>query len=115
MVGQFPVGAFPEGNELEDLLGFLAFAQVGVGVTEDVTAGILSQKHQDPGLAAAAGREVMPLDNGVFSVIRHGMKIQVERLSGQELHAVDLLVRSSKKAVSTRFMCPPAKLGRKSS
>ena len=76
------MGAFPESNELEDLLGFLAFAQIGVSVTEDVAASVLRQKHQDAGLAAAAGRHVMAFDDGVLSVIRHGMKIQVEGLSG---------------------------------
>ena len=37
---------------------------------------------QDAGLAPAAHRDVMPLDQGVLSVIGDRMKIQVEGLSG---------------------------------
>jgi len=34
MAGQLSVGALPERDEVEDLLGFFAFTQIGIGVTE---------------------------------------------------------------------------------
>src|SRR5271157_242893 len=89
---------FPEVNERKNLVAFLAFAQIGIGVTEDVTAGILGQKYQDAGLAATAHGHVMPLHQGVFSVIGDGMKVQVEGLSRQEIMAMDLFVPGGQEA-----------------
>ena len=40
----------------------------------------------------------MALDQGVFPVIGHGMKIQVEGLCGEQVHAMDVLVPGSQKA-----------------
>ena len=90
MAGSFTVGALPEGDELKNLLGLLAFAQIGVGVAEDLAVGVLSQKHQHAGLAAAAGRNVVFLDDRILSVVRHRMKIQIEGLSGQEFCSLGL-------------------------
>jgi hypothetical protein len=42
MAGQLSVGALPERDEVEDLLGFFAFAQIGIGVTEGAASGVLS-------------------------------------------------------------------------
>src|SRR5437773_5061326 len=86
------MSALPKSNELKNLLGFLAFAQIRIGVAEDVAVSILGQKHQHAGLAAAAGRDVVPFNQRVLAVEGHGMKIQVEGLSGQELGSLDPLV-----------------------
>jgi hypothetical protein len=42
MAGKLAVSALPKIDELEDLVSFLAFAQIRIGVAEDVAAGILS-------------------------------------------------------------------------
>ena len=62
--GAAAVGALPEGDEAEDLLGLLALAEVGVGVAEGVALGILGQEGEDAGLPAAAHRHVVALDDG---------------------------------------------------
>jgi hypothetical protein len=51
--GGRPCWLSPELDELEDGLGLLAFAQIGIGVAEDLTLGFLGQEGQDAGLAAA--------------------------------------------------------------
>jgi len=38
---------FPEFNETEDFLGLLAFAQVSVGVAEDIGIRVLSEEGED--------------------------------------------------------------------
>jgi hypothetical protein len=35
------MSTLPEGNEIEDLIGFVTFAQVGIGITESVAGGVL--------------------------------------------------------------------------
>src|ERR1022692_2667368 len=97
------MGAFPKVDELKDLLAFLAFAQIGIGVAEDVAAGILGQEHQDAGLAATAHGHVMPLHQRVFSVIGDRMKVQVEGLSGQEIMPMDCFVPGAQEAVVLRW------------
>jgi hypothetical protein len=37
------VSALPEGNEVEDLVGFVTFAQVGIGIAKRAAGGVLSQ------------------------------------------------------------------------
>ena len=51
--------AFPELQESENLIRFLSFPNVGIGIAESSPVGILRQKHQDAGLAPAACRHVM--------------------------------------------------------
>jgi hypothetical protein len=62
MAGKLAVSALPKSDELENLLRFLAFAQIRIGVAEHVAAGILSEKDQHAGLAAATGRDIMPFN-----------------------------------------------------
>jgi hypothetical protein len=50
-----------------------------------VAAGILSEKDQHAGLAAAAARHIVPFHHRVFAIKRYGMKIQIEGFSGQEV------------------------------
>src|SRR5437867_3105728 len=78
MAGLLAVSAFPEGNKVKDLIGFVAFAQVGIGITEGAASGVLSQENQNTGLAAAAGRYVMTFDDRMLAIIRHGMEVQIE-------------------------------------
>lgn len=78
MAGRLSVGTLPERDEVEDLLGFFAFAQIGIGVTEGAASGVLSQEGEDTGLAAAACRYEMALDDGIFAVVGDRMEVQVE-------------------------------------
>ena len=86
------VDTFPEVDESEDLVGFFPFRDVGIRVTESSSIGILSQEHQNAGLAPAASRHVMVLNDRVFAVEGDGVEIQVERLARKELAAIQLLV-----------------------
>jgi hypothetical protein len=74
----------PKGDEVEDLLGFLAFAQVGVGIAEGVIFLILGQKDEDAGLSAAARRHVVGFNLWILAVVGHGVEIQVEGVSLQK-------------------------------
>ena len=49
MAGKLAVSALPKSDELENLLRFLAFAQIRIGVAEHVAARILSEKDQHAG------------------------------------------------------------------
>ena len=51
VAGILPVMFLPEGDEAEDLLGFIALAQIGVGVAEGATGRILGEERQDARLA----------------------------------------------------------------
>src|SRR5207248_4726531 len=99
MAGELAVSALPKINELEHLLSLLAFAQIRIGVAEDVAAGILSEKDQHAGLAAAAARHIVPFHHRVFAVERYGMKIQIEGSSGQEFGSQDAVVPSSQEPI----------------
>ncbi len=44
----------PEVNEAEDLVGLLAFTDIGVGIAEHLGVGILRQEGEDAGLAATS-------------------------------------------------------------
>ena len=84
VAGPVAVGALPEVDEAEDLLGLFALAQIGVGVAEGLALGILGQEGEDAGLAAAAHRDVVALDHGVLAVVRDGVEVEVERAAGEE-------------------------------
>src|SRR5215210_2868845 len=90
MTRQLPVVFLPEGDEVEDLLGFFALAQVGVGVTESSAFGVVGYKDQDTGLAPAASRHVMALDDRVFAIVGDGVKIEIEVATCEEVLARDL-------------------------
>ena len=76
---QLTMLALPELDEAEDLLGLLALAQIGVGVAEGATAGVLRKEGQHAGLSATAGRHEVPLHLRIVAVVRHRMEVQVER------------------------------------
>jgi hypothetical protein len=44
----------PEIDEAEDLLGLLAFTDIGIGVAEHLGIGVLRQEGEDAGLAVTA-------------------------------------------------------------
>ena len=70
--------ALPEGDEAKDLVGLLALADIRIGVAEGSALGILGQKDEDAGLAAAARGDVVALDDRVRAVVRDGMEIEIE-------------------------------------
>src|SRR5436309_1492919 len=78
MAGLLAVSALPEGNKVEDLIGFVAFPQVGIGITEGAASGVLGQENQNTGLAAAARRHVMAFDDRMLAIIRHRMEVEIE-------------------------------------
>src|SRR5215831_1100966 len=84
--------ALPEGNEVEDRIGFFTFAQVGIGITESAAGGILSQENQNAGLTSTAGRHVMAFQDRMLSIIGDRMEIQIEGFSIKKLVRIDLLV-----------------------
>jgi len=86
------MSALPEGNEVEDLIGFFTFAQVGIGITEGAAGGILSQENQNAGLTSAASRYVMAFQDRMLSIIGDRMEIQIEGFSIKKLVRIDLLV-----------------------
>src|SRR5437899_10272568 len=92
MAGLLAVSAPPEGNKVEDLIGFVAFAQVGIGITEGAARGVLSQENQNAGLAATAGRHVMAFDNRMLAIIGHGMEIEIERFAIKQVIGIHLLM-----------------------
>ena len=61
MPRQLAVLALPEVDEAEDLLGLLAFAEIGVGVAEGAAVGVLGEEGEDAGLGAAAAGDVVAL------------------------------------------------------
>src|SRR5437660_10700791 len=99
MAGELAASALPKINELENLLIFLAFAQIRIGVAEDVAAGILSEKDQHAGLAAAAARHIVPFHHTVFAAERYGMKIHIAGCSGQAVGSQDTVVPSTQEPV----------------
>src|SRR6266699_5061255 len=92
MAGLLAVSAPPEGNKVEDLIGLVAFAQVGIGITEGAARGVLSQENQNAGLAAAARRYVMAFDDRMLAIIGHGMEIEIEGLAIEKLVGIHLLM-----------------------
>ena len=57
------VDPLPKGDEPEDLFGLLPLPQVRVGVAERPALGILGEKDEDAGLATAARRDIVALDD----------------------------------------------------
>ena len=70
--------ARPEVDEAEDFLAFLALADVGVGIAEDLAVGVLGEEGEHTGLAAAAHGDVMPLDERVLAEVGDGVEVEVE-------------------------------------
>ena len=75
----------PELDEVEDLLGLLALAQIGVGVAKGATAGVLGEEGQHTGLGAAARGDEVALNLGIMAVVRHRVEVQVERACIEQL------------------------------
>ncbi len=85
MPGVLAMGALPEGDEAEDLLGLLALADVGVGVAEGPSLGVLGEEGQDTGLASRARGDVVTLEHRVVAVVGDGVEIEVEGIAGEEV------------------------------
>ena len=76
--------ARPEVDEAEDLFGFLALADVGVGIAEHLAVGILGEEREDAGLATASFGQVVGFDQRMLAEIGHGVKIEIDGLAGEE-------------------------------
>ena len=92
MPGALPVGALPEGDEPEDLLGLLALAEVGIGVAEGVPSASWAKKVSTLCWLAAAHRHVVALHHGVLAVVGHRMEVEIEGTAGDECRAARGLV-----------------------
>ena len=85
MSGVLAVRALPEGNEAEDLLGLLTLADVGVGVAESPSFGVLGEEGQDTGLAARARGDVVALEHRVVAIVGDGVEIKIEGIADKEV------------------------------
>jgi hypothetical protein len=83
MVREFAVGSFPEGDEPKDLFRLIPLEEIGVGIAEGPSLGILRQKDENAGLPTAAGGDIVALDYGCFAVVRYRVKV-VSLASGLE-------------------------------
>ena len=90
------MGLFPEGNEAKDLLGFFSLSNIGVGIAESASVGIVGEKNQDAGLSPASGRDIVTLYHRVLPIVGDGMEIQVKGVAGQEAVPLELLVPEGK-------------------
>lgn len=97
---QLSVGLFPEGNEAKDLLCFFSFSNIGVGIAESATVGIVCEKNQDAGLASASGRDIVAFYHRVLPVVGNGMEIQIKGVAGQEAVPLELLMPQGKEPQS---------------
>jgi hypothetical protein len=98
MGGELSVGFFPEGNEAKDLLRFFPLSNIGVGITESTSVGIMCEKDQDAGLAPASSRDIVALYHWMLPIIGHGMEIQVKGVSSQEAVPLELFVPKGKES-----------------
>jgi hypothetical protein len=87
MLRRTAVLALPERDEAKDLFGFFTLADVGIGVAEDLAVGVLGQEGENAGLATAAFGQIMGLDQRMLAELRHGMKVEIERLAAQQVLA----------------------------
>jgi len=98
--GELSVGLFPEGNEAKDLLCFFSFSNIGVGIAESATVGIVCEKNQDAGLAPASGRDIVAFYHRVLPIVGNGMEIQIKGVAGQEAVPLELLMPQGKEPQS---------------
>lgn len=98
MGGELSMGLSPESNETKDLLGFFSFSDIGIGIAESASFGIVCEKDQDAGLPPASCRDIMALHNRMFPIIGNGMEIQVEGISSQEAVPLELFVPEGKES-----------------
>src|SRR5215467_2161608 len=88
--------AGPKLDEAEDLIGLFALADVGVGVAEDIAVGVLGEKDQDAGLAAAALGKIVGLNEGMLTKVRYRVEIEIEGLALKNAFAAELSVPGAK-------------------
>ena len=84
MRGQRPMDALPKREEAEHRLGLLALAQVRIGVARRAGIGVLGEKDEHTGLAAAALGDIVALDTRARSVVGHRVEVEVEGLGGEQ-------------------------------
>ena len=96
MGGQLAVSLFPEGNEAKELLGFFPLSNIGVGIAESASVGVVCEKNQDAWLAPASGRDIVALYHRVLPIIGEGMEIQIKGVAGQKAVALELLMPEGK-------------------
>jgi len=69
VLGCLAVLALPEIDEAENLVGFLAFANIGVGVAAHLGIGILGEEHHDAGLTAASFGQIVGFDERMLAEV----------------------------------------------
>src|SRR3989304_5212264 len=106
MLGPGPVGALPEVNEMEDLLGLFALAEIRVGIAEGVPLGILGQEGEYTLLPPAPHRHVVALDDGMLPVIGAGVEIEIEGAARKEVGALDGLLPGGQELGGNRVIDP---------
>ena len=83
------MGPLPEVDELEDLLGLLALAKIGVGVAERSPVDLLGEKREYALLSATAHRDEVAFHTRVLAVVGDRVEVEIERVSLEELLASD--------------------------
>jgi len=96
MGGQIAVCFFPESNEAKNLLGFFSLSNIGVGIAESTSVGIVCEKDQDAGLPPASSGDIVALYHRVLPIVGDGMEIQVKGVASQKAVPLELLVPESK-------------------
>lgn len=89
MAGRAAVIAGPEVDEAEHRIGLFAFADVGVGVAENVAVGVLGEKDEYSRLPAAAHGQIVGLDLGMLAEEGDGVEVEIEGLSRTQCVAGD--------------------------
>jgi len=75
---------FPEGDELEDGVGVLVLAEIGLGIAEDAGVGVVGQESQHAFLLAAAFGDVVFFDEGVGAVKGDGVEVDIEGAAARQ-------------------------------
>lgn len=93
------MGARPELDKAEDLLGLFALAEIRIGVAEGVAVGILRQEGEHTLLPPAAHRHVVALDDGMLPMVGDGVKVEIKDRPGQRRAAPPGACQAAKSAV----------------
>ena len=91
LLGKAASPLLPELDEAEDLIIPLVLPQVGVGVAEDSSVGVLGQERQHPLLLPAPLGDVVFLDQRILAVKGDRVEVEVKRCSPAQPQSADLI------------------------
>ena len=100
--------AGPEVDEAEDLVGLVALAGIGVGITEGHAVGDLGEDSENAGVVPAPLGLVMRLDLRTLAEIQRRVEIEVEGMAQIEVVAGQLVVPAGEKVRDLLGGCVPS-------